>query len=381
MNRFYKITFALLLASTLIGCSTKSVETKPSFYAPFDKTMKWFDHGTAGETLFYNYCPSTFIEGGERYVYYCSNRDEGNVTDYIGYHHGVFNEENGWEWGEMDYVLGPTQGTWDQRHTCDPTVVKGEFNYKGEKYNYLMGFLGSVRSDNNGNETGFAVSKTPDGPFIKVDEINPLLKYDEATMVWGLGQASLVNIDKKADILMFYSSGNKDGTYEMVAEYDFTDVENPILLQKAKVPTNGLLSGDSIITDADICYDKVNNKLLMVKGKFPYSPDGESPNFIASTLVVYYMSLSTTDTKPTDELFKGANAKNWRLVTEIGESVTGFRRNHNAGLVTDPYGHLLADTDFIEVALTRSDTGNNIWSYLSTYRIYSISCKLPYLED
>ena len=381
MRKLFELAFSLAATFAMVGCSSKpSVKEDKPFYAPYDTTMKWFDHGVAGETYFYNYCPSTFIENNERYVYYCSNYEEGNVTDYIGYHHGVYDKEKGWDWGEMKYVLGPTQGTWDQRHTCDPTVVKGEFSYKGEQYNYLMAFLGSVQSDNNGNETGVAVSKTPEGPWIKCDEVNPLLKYDKSTMVWGVGQASLVNIDKKGDILMFYSSGNKDGTYEMVCEYDFSDMEHPVLKQVAKVPTNGLLSGDTIITDADICYDEVNKKLIMVKGKFPYSPDGESPNFIASTLIVYYMDLSASE-KPTDEVFKGVNAKNWRLVAEIGEETTTFRRNHNAGLVTDPYGHLIPDTDFIEVALTRSDTGNNIWSYLSTYRIYSISCKLPYFDN
>ena len=117
----------------------------------------------------------------------------------------------------------------------------------------------------------------------------------------------------------------------------------------------------------------------MVKGKLPYSPDGNSPNFIASTLVVYYLDLSASE-KMTDELFKGNNAKNWRLVGEIGYDQTGFMRNHNAGLVTDPYGKLLPNTDFIEVALTRSDLANSIWLWLSTYRIYSYSLKLPYLE-
>ena len=145
------------------------------------------------------------------------------------------------------------------------------------------------------------------------------------------------------------------------------------------MPTNGLLSGDNIITDADICYDVENERLIMVKGKMPYSPDGESPNFIASTLIVYYMTLSGNE-NPADELFKGVGARNWRLVGEIGESLTGFKRNHNAGLVTDPYGHLLPNAKNIEVALTRSDLANGIWGYLSTYRIYSTSLELPYLD-
>ncbi|MGI6714519.1 MAG: family 43 glycosylhydrolase [Bacilli bacterium] len=377
MMKKIKPMFMLMLTASLLGCTTPPAAP---FYAPFDQVMKWFDHGTFGESRFYNYCPSTFIEDGERYVYYCTNKVEGNITDYIGYHHGVYSKDQGWDWGEMSLVLGPTAGTWDQRHTCDPSVVKGEFTYQGEEYHYLMAFLGSIQSDNNGNETGLAVSKTPNGPFIKCDDINPIVPYDRENAIWGTGQASLVNIDQKGNILMFYSVGNKDGTYEEVREYDFSNLDEPVLINHAKVPTNGLLSGDNLICDADICYDVANKKLLMVKGKIPYSPDRNAPAFIASSLVVYYLDLSAS-AKPTDEVFKGTNAKNWRLVAEIGYEETGFMRNHNAGLVTDEYGHLLQDTDFIEIALTRSDLGNNEWAWLSTYRIYSISRKLPYLEE
>ena len=83
-------------------------------------------------------------ENGNRHVYYCTNRDEGNITDYVGYRTASYTEKGGWDWSEMEIVLGPTQGTWDQRHTCDPSIVKGEFSYKGEQYNYLMAFLGSI---------------------------------------------------------------------------------------------------------------------------------------------------------------------------------------------------------------------------------------------
>ncbi len=376
MKKIKKGFCLVMVILCLTSCSP--VEVKP-YYAPTDQVMKWFDHGTFGESRFYNYCPSTFIEDGKRYVYYCTNRDEGNITDYVGFRSAQYSEDTGWNWSDMEIVLGPTEGTFDQRHTCDPSVTKGKFIYNDETYNYLMAYLGSIQSDNNGNEIGIAVSKTPEGPWIKCDEINPLIPYDRENAIWGTGQASLVNIDGEGDILMFYSVGNKDGTYEEVREYDLSNLNEPVLLQHARVPTNGLQSGDTLICDADVCYDVANKKMLLVKGKIPYSPDGNSPAFIADKLVVYYMDLSNSS-KPTDELFKGNNASNWRLLGEIGYEQTGFMRNHNAGLLTDPYGHLLENTDFIEVALTRSDIANNEWNWLSTYRIYSLSLPLTYMD-
>lgn len=372
INKFLGLCFI----TSLVACSS----TTQPFYAPTDKPMKWFDHGTFGETQIYNYCPSTFIENNERYVYYCSNLEEGNVTDYVAHRHATYDKKKGWEWSDIDYVLGPTSGTWDARHTCDPSVTKGVFSYQGETYSYLMAYLGSIQSDNNGNETGIAVSKSPEGPWIKCDDVNPLIPYDRENAIWGTGQPSIINVDEQGDVVIFYSVGNKDGTYEEVREYNLTNIDNPVLLQSARVPTYGLQSGDSLICDADVCYDVENQKLLLVKGKIPYSPDGNSPSFIASTLVVYYMDLSDSE-RPIDEIFKGNNAKPWKLLTEIGYEKTGFMRNHNAGLSTDPYGHLIAGTDFIEVAFTRSDLANSEWNWLSTYRIYSISAQLTYLEN
>lgn len=376
MKKTLKALINLCFMTSLLACSSV---TQP-YYAPEDKVMKWFDHGTFGVTQYYNYCPSTFIENGQRYVYYCTNKDEGNVTDYIGYRHANYTKKDGWNWSDVDFVLGPTASTWDSRHTCDPSVVKGVFSYQGETYNYLMAFLGSIQSDNNGNETGLAVSKSPEGPWVKCNTINPLIPYDRENAIWGTGQASMINVDGQGDIVIFYSVGNVDGTYEEVREYNLSNLDSPVLLQKAKVPTNGLQSGDTLICDADVCYDVANKKLLLVKGKLPYSPDGNAPSFIASTLVVYYMDLSAS-TRPIDEIFKGNNAKSWRLLAELGYEQTGFMRNHNAGLVTDPYGHLLENTNFIEIALTRSDLANSEWNWLSTYRIYSITRPLPYLDN
>ena len=48
-----RFVLALLATSTLLtACGGGAV--KP-YYAPFDEVMKWFDHGTFGESYFYNY--------------------------------------------------------------------------------------------------------------------------------------------------------------------------------------------------------------------------------------------------------------------------------------------------------------------------------------
>lgn len=370
-------------SSTDSGSSTeiseKTTQEEFLFTPKVGEVRKWFDHGTLGENKFYNYCPSVFVENNIKHVYYCTNKDEGNVTDYVGYREGTYSE-NGFTFTSTEnisYLLSPTKNTWDSRHTCDPSVVKGVFKLNGETYNYLMAYLGCVTSDNSLNEVGIAVSKTADGPFIKVDDVNPLVPYDESTAAWGTGQPSLVSIDNAGKVAIFYSVGNKTATYTEVREYDLSDLSSPSLVRTKKVSTYGL--NDTVLCNADFAYDNVNKRILMVKGRQPFGKDGKTPSFIADTLDVYAMDDSSSTNK-LDEIFKGNNAVDWVKIGSIDKSLTGFDRNHNAGFVTDPYGSTI-ESDRIEVAFTRSDIGSSSdWSYLSTYRIYSTSIALTYAK-
>ena len=171
-----------------------------------------FDHGVEGETQIYNYAPTVFEEDGVRHIYYCSNKYEGNVTDYVAYRKGTL-VKGKWVYSELSFVLEPTQDTWDARHVCDPSVIKGDFNYDGDDYNYLMAYLGCVTSNNQENMVGLAVSKSPEGPWIKTEKVNPIAKYERDMSIddifqWGYGQPSLINSDKKSEVLLYYTVGD-----------------------------------------------------------------------------------------------------------------------------------------------------------------------------
>lgn len=371
---------------------SESEEEPVSFVPQVGEVRQLFNVGTIGETRIYNYCPSIFVENNREYVYFCTNKDEGNVTDYIGYREGrIVNDKI--KYTDVSYVVSHGQsGYWDSRHACDPSVVKGEFKFHGETYNYLMAYLGCVTSDCTLNDTGIAVSKTPDGPWIKCDykedgttKINPIVSYmDESFQMksnsWGTGQPSLVSVDKKGKVLMFTTIGAANGTYTNLREYDFSNIDEYVLLrQRLVVVSTGVRysgNGANFINNADFAYDPVNRKIYMVKGRQFFGRDGKSPDMVADTLDVYYID-DTEGTNPGDVIFAGNNTtKQWKLVGTIDQSVTGFLRNHNSCLITDPYAHIL-DMDRIGVAFTRSDEGSSTnWSYLSTYRIYATALSL-----
>ena len=373
--------------------SSEEQPKEVSFIPEVGEVRLLFNHGTAGDTRIYNYCPTIFIdENNHEHVYYCSNMSEGNVTDYVGYRKGTISD-NQVNYSSIQYVLEHSDlGEWDSRHCCDPSVVKGEFKYKGETYNYLMAYLGCLTSDSTRNETGIAVAKKPEGPWIKcnsmksdgVTPINPIVPYSEfqvETTNWGTGQPSLVSVDKKGRVLLFTTIGAKNGTFTNLREYDFSDIDNyQLIRQRNSISASGIrgtTTGASFINNADFGYDEVNRRIIVSKPRQYFGTDGKNPSFIADTTDVYYID-DTEGTQVGDVLFAGNNtSKIWKYIGSVDQSLTGFLRNHNSGLITDAYGRIDA-TKNVGVAFTRSDeeTGG-VWSYLSTYRIYATGLALP----
>ena len=77
-------------------------------------------------------------------------------------------------------------------------------------------------------------------------------------------------------------------------------------------------------------------------------------------------------------LFAGKNTtKIWKLIGSVNESLTGFLRNHNTGLVTDEYKRIDSSSP-LGVLFTRGDEDRGgQWSYLSTYRLYITALDFP----
>lgn len=375
------------------GSSELAIIESTDFLPDVGEVRLLFNHGQAGVSKFYNYCPSIFVENNEEHVYYCTNQEEGNVTDFVGYRKGSIVGDT-IQYSEMDLVLGHGElGSWDSRHACDPSVIKGEFYFHGEKYNYLMAYLGCVSSNVTLNETGIAVAKKPEGPWVKCDfaldgttKINPIVPYSDFDCDpnnWGTGQPSLVSVDKKGKVLLFTTIGAKNGTFTNIRLYDFSNIDSYKKLQeKTKFTTDGVRQtyvGDAFINNADFAYDMENRRVIMAKPRQYFGTDGKNPNFVADTIDLYYIDDTEFDTIGVgDVLFAGNNTgMSWKLIGSVNQSLTGFLRNHNTGLITDPYGHLY-NHEKIGVAFTRSDEGlGNNWSYLTTYRIYATSFAIP----
>lgn len=378
----------------------------------------------------YNYAPSVLQEDDNtRYVYYCSNRytkkDAGGnfqtkqftysgrsatqsgtyydyvdetgiknrITDYVAFRKGV--RVNGeWYWSEKSYVLAPEIGDpyeWEQ--TCDPNVVKGKFAYDGHTYGYLMAYLACATRDNTYNHVCVAVADRPEGPWIKCKKINPLVEYSTegapknmlSSYLWGFGQASMINLDKKGKILMFFSiigprvsatTGEwaNSGNSTAVARFDLSDMNNP---KREKYDDfisctgiqNALKQEVGVLTNGDYAYDDATDRIYMI---------GDSGS------VAWIKSRDSKKKQVGDVFFDHprydweSEGLSWTTAGTVRPVYTKYyTSNHNSCVIRDSYGHLF-DSHNLEFAITSGLTAQLMTQrfrgfvdsdYLYTFRI------------
>lgn len=373
---------AFILILTTIFCAASCGEKIPNGYKAIADDGLMFDEEGDFVSI-YNYCPCVIIDGTDAYVWYCSNEKSGAHGDHIAYRRGKIINGTLY-WGEKQILFGPTENTYYSGNICDPDVIKGEFLYKGETYNWLMAVLGCTTVDNSSNMFGFKVAKSPDGPWIDVPEISPLYDfyycypdyvYDGVSnFIWGWGQCSLISADKKGKVMLFYTGRSASGQkYEY---WDFSDLENVKMLYETSVTAKGLVQSDGV-TDDNMCnaqfmYDGFNDQMYVVCDVHPFE-QYEIPTNLPNLSRVYSIK-NSTDGGEIGAFFKN-NKNTWKTVFDINKELTGFPRNHNCCFYRDPYGWM-PEEGKLDVCYTMSSLGSD-WKVLYTYRIYHTQYLLP----
>ncbi len=308
----------------------------------------------------YNYCPS-YIQTDEdtRYIFYCRNPKSGVIVDSIFWRKAVRNGDE-WIWGPQYEALAKGTG-WESVHVCDPEVRKGEFDFNGHVYGWVMVYLGCDQLDNNHNQTGVAFADSIEGPWVKWSG-NPLIGFP-GTGYWGTGQPSATSVDGKGQLLLFYTKGDAAGARVIRRHVDLSDMAAPDLGEEKILFKDGLTGKDgsfAVFHNAGFAYDSGSDRFYVVRERHPY--ESLECNFISSEIEVAY-----TD---------GANVWNnsgvWKQDGLVNPDNTGKYRNHNPGLLTDPFGNLTGGKDDYTVVYSVSDPGQD---YLWSYRIHSISNK------
>lgn len=331
------------------------------------------------QVKFFNYCPAIIQEKDEKgndvmHIWFCTNKDEGIIMDHIGYRKGVKQANGKWIFSDLKIVLAPTPNTWDARHTCDPAVIQGEFNYKNVKYKYLMAYLGCVTEDYGNNETGIAVANAPEGPWIKIDHLNPIVpwqdygKNDNGKWNWGTGMPALISLDKKGEVLMFYRSGNRGVG---VQRWDFSNLDKTDLQPKftATLGSNGIVNsqgGKCSVGIPDFAYDSQSKRFYVCSTTNEKNPPDVTLTRVNSHCSVAYLENIESLEHLSQVLQSGTYT--WKMLGYVGPNETGWERNHNPGIVRDAYGYLPKSNEIGVVVAT----GKNSWDMenIFTYRLH-----------
>lgn len=324
---------------------------------------------------FYNYCPSIIVDDSTLHIWYCTNKESKNITDFIGYRSAQWNGHN-WQFTREKIVLSPTNNEWDSRHVCDPSIIKGTFSYLGQNYAYLMAYLGCVSDNCTDNEVGLALAMKPQGPWVKYQS-NPFACFTQSALYqgpgihWGFGQPCLLSLNQFGKVLLFYTVGT-DHTWTVCETWEISNLDAPVKLQESIVPNTGYVNSlgkADVIGNADFCYDTKRNTLyavsdMRVRGTF-------QPTYISDSFPVLEAHLA--DSNLFEHRFHLSFS--WSTKVIINQAESGFVKNHNPGIVRNPYGHLPCEEEIV-IAYTVSDYNHNhprregIWQSLHTYRIF-----------
>ncbi|MBC7328613.1 hypothetical protein H5T87_10975 [bacterium] len=323
-------------------------------FSPSPKPWMLFPKGSE----FYNYSIYLIEEKDVHHLWWCQNADPYQVVDHIYYRQFHFSKNR---WTPPQPVLMPSDEGWDSLHTCDPAVVQGKFKYDGREYKFALFYLGTDSPNCKHNQIGVAFAQHPQGPWVKY-KANPIIKGSERT--WGVGQPSVISLDKKGKLLLFYTKQEEDfSTHTYMQELDFSDMSKPKFGEEKRVPTNGLREREEktpvILNDADFAYNPKRDIFYLVRPQHPYplSPTGER------CIVSAYIQIGAIEGR---KLRSGEGG--WKIIGEIGPEDTGFPLNHSPSLSRNWYGWW-ENPQKLRINFSTARTGkDSLWSYT----IYSV---------
>ncbi len=366
--KIHKIVFFLCLA--FVACSeiepddTGKTDTPTTITSYKMSTPRYvFGFGTNK----YSYCPSALIqEDGTTEIWFCGNPNDGIMVDNV-FH---ITENADGTVSKPVSVLQPSL-SWDSRHTCDPSVIEGEFKMDGTTYKYAMFFL-SNPLEYYYNEVGVAFSndlhattwvKYPYQIITKGWDFEGDQSLGGTAKSWGTGQPSAFSLDKKGKVCLTYTLGDVGGTRVLWRECDFSDMSNPVIGMAHTVTISGLENSaggkETYLCNADFAVNLEEDKIVMVR--HVSTTNKVYPSYIPVENEINWMSWS--------EFKSGIGS--WKTIYRIKPTDSGFARNHNSCIARDNFGHIKdweTPTSYFTVSKESPDdsatpTGHAEWTY------------------
>ncbi len=286
----------------------------------------------------YSYCPSIVKEDdGSVHMFFCGNPNQGIMVDNI--YHIKINADGSKTSAKSVLQPGPS-GSWDDHHTCDPSVIKGEFQMDGQTYQYAMFFL-TNKYGVYYNEIGIAFSnqldadawvKYPDLVVKKTWGSDGDQNLPNGGKSWGVGQPSAVSLDRGGKVLLTYTIGDISGTRIAWVQVNLSNMDTYSPAVATTVIASGLKNldntGNDYTCNADFAICPDEDIIVMVRPVQPHPSD--YPAYLNKSLEVDQMKLSN---------FLNSTGT-WTPIVRITPDVTKYPRNHNAGIERNAYGEI-----------------------------------------
>lgn len=273
---------------------------------------------------FFSYGPSIVEDGDTTWIWSCHNDEHRVIRDHI-----YMTKIVDGDLVESRSVLRASPSpAWDSFHTCDPSVISGQFRYDGRQYGYAMFYLGNDLDASAHNQIGVAFAASPEGPWVKYPE--PIVTFDR-TDQWGVGQQSAVSLAPGSGrVILFYTRGDTSTrAYQRIL--DFTNMDRPQISEPTLITTDGLFGHDGEpdwLNNYDVAFDRNRQRFYAVREQHPYPID--NPWWIGPSVEVVSIDKAS--------ILNGDGS--WTSEATIDEDLTGMPRNHNAGLARTWEGFL-----------------------------------------
>jgi hypothetical protein len=300
-----------------------------AIFAMTDCSSRSLPKGAIGNLGQYNYSPSIIEAGGKRQFWWCSPgpnpTDPSQNTDAIYYQSIDLASQKS---DGPTLVLAETAGSWDSAFICNPKVVGGVFENPladGNTYKYAMYYVATQWISGRGNSIGVAFSL--DGMNWKKYP-QPIIPATTG-MGYGVGQPSVVNLDHKAAIYLFY-----EDTYPTLHHVAATSIDGLHFSIQGTVTTTGLDSDNPEKSWGDMAYDTKTGEWYAVFNR-PLRPVETTGGVIERGQ--YGVELYKIKE---ESLFTGELP--WQQLAIMDTNSTGFESNFLSGFVRDFYGDVNA---------------------------------------
>jgi hypothetical protein len=234
-------------------------------------------------------------------------------------------------------------------------------SYNSTSYAYVMFYTGNDADCSCNNQIGVAVANDLAGPWTRTSA--PLIPWSGGTSYLGILQPSATSIDGSGRVLLAYHEEGASGLKQFTREVNISNLNSPTLGTAVQVPTAGIAqtgedAGGQV--NIDIAYDSSRDRFYAVGEQTPFP--STNPGYVDYTTHLWSID--------------GAGLRNgngtWRLEGSITKQLTGWPRNHNAGIDRNQYGGLVSSTNLtvtFAVSCASGDSahgcgsGNPVWSY------------------